>query len=709
MKKLYKNVLSIAILAFGFNTANAQLQTCTESATASGPDSGATTATVTSFTCVPSGFTTAFLTLDATIGGSCTSWYSYDIVVNGTTVATQQCNQTGFDLSPYAPLTSVSIISNDEDNFTDNVNMTLDINFDYYDPSVCQPPVNLVSSVVDNDSVVVVWDEIVTPGGWIIEYAPAGFTPGTGAGTTVNTTDLTDTIGGLAQLTNYEIYIQADCSTDSSVWEGPLAFTTLANCPDVSGITGAVITGDSVSITWTSNGTETMWDYEYGPVGFTSGSGTMVTGVTNTYDTIANLTPGTSYDVYVRSDCGGVDQGAWMGPITLNTTVDNDNPCDAISVTVGTVGNYSNFGSTNTFDPGNSSNKTVWFKFIAPASGRVAIATCGTPYDTELSVFDTLSDCADISQYTEIGYADYNPYGCAGSHPAGIEMCDLTAGEEYLFKIGAWSSSSTEGIFPLLIWDLQYDAGTDTTVNACLGDTVNLAQAISDSYSVTTTTWSYAANPTAILNDTLALTNNFTIGSNSVMHIASNSCMADTAYATVNISQMANTGVAVSPFNGCNTGDVYLMDGLTGTVDAGGTWTYDNGSSAGILSGNVFIASGLNLGSYQFTYTVANGACPSESTQITVDLQNCVGIEESNNTYGIYPNPNNGTFNIESKVDGLTSIEVMDIQGKVVFTSTINMINGVQTEIAIPSIEVGTYLLKVSNNENVTVKTLIIK
>jgi len=573
----------------------------------------------------------------------------------------------------------------------------------------CPEISNITSVWVDNDSIIVDWTVLGTETMWNIELGASGFTPNTGTELYSNAlTTHPDTIGGLVELTDYDIYVQADCGADSSSWVGPLTFTTLPNCPNVSGIGGTVINTDSLFISWTSNGPETMWDYEYGPTGFTSGTGTVVAD-TNTNDTIANLTPGTSYDFYVRSNCGGSDQGVWMGPFTISTPVENDNPCDAIQLTIGTSNSFSNFGSTNTFDPGNSSNKTVWFKFTAPASGRVAIATCGSTYDTELSLFDTLTDCSDILQYTEIGYADYNPYGCAGSHPAGIEVCDLTAGEEYLFKIGAWSSSGPEGTFPLLIWDLEYNAGTDASVDVCLGDTVNLAPTITDSYSVTTTTWSYPANPNALLNDTLALTSNFTIGSNQVMHIASNSCMADTAYVTVNIAQMANSGTAITPFNGCNTGDVYLPNGLTGTVDAGGTWTYDNGSSAGILAGNVFIANGLNLGSYQFTYTADNGACPPASTQITVTLNNCVGIEEDDSSFGIYPNPNNGTFTLESSTSGKTTVDVLDIQGKVVYSTVINITNGTQNSISVSSLEVGTYLLRLTNNNNITVKTLIIK
>ncbi|MEO8516712.1 MAG: T9SS type A sorting domain-containing protein [Flavobacterium sp.] len=55
---------------------------------------------------------------------------------------------------------------------------------------------------------------------------------------------------------------------------------------------------------------------EYGPYGFTQGTGTTVTGITSPY-TIAGLTPSTDYQYYLRKDCGGGNLSAWEGPLGL--------------------------------------------------------------------------------------------------------------------------------------------------------------------------------------------------------------------------------------------------------------------------------------------------------------------------------------------------------------------------------------------------------
>lgn len=75
---------------------------------------------------------------------------------------------------------------------------------------------------------------------------------------------------------------------------------------------------------------------------------------------------------------------------------------------------------TQVGEPGSAEN-SVWFKAIVPVSGGMAIGTCGENFDTELNVY-SVTDCSDFNTYTDLGYADWNPWGCAGSHPEGIEF-----------------------------------------------------------------------------------------------------------------------------------------------------------------------------------------------------------------------------------------------------------------------------------------------
>ena len=72
----------------------------------------------------------------------------------------------------------------------------------------------------------------------------------------------------------------------------------------------------SVTLSWTSTGS--VFDIEYGPAGFTPGTGTFIYGVSNPY-TLGGLTGGVNYQFYVRQDCTIDEDGysIWRGPVTF--------------------------------------------------------------------------------------------------------------------------------------------------------------------------------------------------------------------------------------------------------------------------------------------------------------------------------------------------------------------------------------------------------
>lgn len=870
-------------------------------------------------------------------------------------------------------------------------------NFNIEVMATCPAPSAITSTWVDNDSIAFSWTAGYLESNWNVEVGAVGFTPGTSTavftGTTIQTAD---SAAGLTQLTNYDVYVQADCGGgDMSAWVGPVTISTGATCADVSAITIDNTNADSVFVSWTANGTESMWDIEFGPAGYTAGTGTMMSG-TATNDTITGLMSNTAYDIYVRSDCGGVDQGLWVGPIsyvtgcldllpvtlpfiedfesmngtivgdsafycgtdkawsfetdlqnfgritygtnsllqisgngaltmdvsvnsndaisyatlrldlsnyatsadlkfscnymedgdetdtddkiwvrgsdqdswveildwnsgtggtsdvvfsllefdlsgalsavsqvpsntfevrfgwsdnftvgsdgvafddirieeitcstptnfavtytnadsvvidwnvvgaaaswnieygpvgftpgtgtgTIVTTTNhpdtivglvagniydfyvqgdcgsgdlsnyagalevvpnvlNDSACQAITVNVdGIPVIFGNHGSTNTGEPGSLSYSTVWFEFVAPASGHVAIATCGATVSNEISLFDVIADCADYTSYVEMNNVTTNPWNCDGLNtPAGLEACALTPGATYRFKVGNTSSLGDYSTFPVTLWDLEYEAGTGSTIAACAStDTVNLLGTVTGSSSyVFDGVFEYPSNGTVIYDDSLAVAANFTLGNKDVYYIVENSCMSDTAFVTVNVSTESYSGTAIAPFTTCNS-DVFLPNGLTGTVDAGGTWTDNSGT--GLLGGtnnNIFAASGLPVGTYPFTYTVSNGVCPAASTTVNVTLTNCTSVEENAMLFSVYPNPNEGTFNITSTVSEVVTVTVLDVQGKVVYNNKMSIAGGVPQVISLDNVETGMYILKVASESNVSTQSFIVK
>ncbi|PJB58555.1 MAG: hypothetical protein CO098_08030, partial [Bacteroidetes bacterium CG_4_9_14_3_um_filter_41_19] len=89
------------------------------------------------------------------------------------------------------------------------------------------------------------------------------------------------------------------------------------SCPPPTGQTESNITTTTADLGWTTGGA-TTWDIEWGVSGFTPATGTTITGTTNNPYSLSGLTLGTSYDWYVRDDCGG-GVSDWAGPHTFTT------------------------------------------------------------------------------------------------------------------------------------------------------------------------------------------------------------------------------------------------------------------------------------------------------------------------------------------------------------------------------------------------------
>ncbi|MEZ4937979.1 MAG: fibronectin type III domain-containing protein, partial [Crocinitomicaceae bacterium] len=188
----------------------------------------------------------------------------------------------------------------------------------------------------------------ITPKGneteWKVEYGPAGFTPGTGMFFITNTT--TDTIPGLDQYTEYDFYVYSACSAgDTSMAYGPLNFWTDPVCPAPTNFQNTYVASDTLVFDWTNGGTETMWNIEYGPVGFTPGTGTVVAFDTNP-DTLFNLADGMVYDFVLYSDCGGATNNPYDGPISVATPIVNDSTCFATDIVYDSTYTFSNVGAT---------------------------------------------------------------------------------------------------------------------------------------------------------------------------------------------------------------------------------------------------------------------------------------------------------------------------------------------------------------------------
>ncbi len=102
-------------------------------------------------------------------------------------------------------------------------------------------------------------------------------------------------------------------------------------CPQPTNFSLIQANNTTAQVEWVAGGSETQWQIEYGPQGFTPGTGTSVIVTTNPY-TITGLTTNSFYQAYIQGICTPGDTSYFTPPVAWNTYnqgqfVDWDNAC----------------------------------------------------------------------------------------------------------------------------------------------------------------------------------------------------------------------------------------------------------------------------------------------------------------------------------------------------------------------------------------------
>jgi parallel beta-helix repeat protein len=106
-----------------------------------------------------------------------------------------------------------------------------------------------------------------------------------------------------------------------------------ATCLAPSDLNAANITAYTADMSWTGPVNASSWDIELGLTGFTPTGNPTATGVSNPH-IYTGLNPSTTYDFYVRGDCGGGDYSSWVGPYSFTTDVTCPDPTNLSTVAV---------------------------------------------------------------------------------------------------------------------------------------------------------------------------------------------------------------------------------------------------------------------------------------------------------------------------------------------------------------------------------------
>lgn len=122
---------------------------------------------------------------------------------------------------------------------------------------------------------------------------------------------------------------------------------------------------------------------------------------------------------------------------------------------------------------------------------------------------------------------------------------------------------------------------------------------------------------------------------------------------------------------------------------------------------------GTGMASKTISVDVTNSKTCVGSGTITVSYKDCTGISELKNvTVRMYPNPNNGVFTLELNAGGRETLDITVMNTSGVTVSSLNNleVSGFVTKkMDLGTLSDGTYLIRISNGKESTLRKLVIK
>ncbi len=229
-----------------------------------------------------------------------------------------------------------------------------------------------------------------------------------------------------------------------------------------------------------------------------------------------------------------------------------------------------------------------------------------------------------------------------------------------------------------------------TTTTLCEGGSVTL-----DGSGASTYTWTGGVNDGVPFTPTV--TDTYTVTGTDA-----NGC-SNTDMVTVTVNPLPTvTGMAA--MNMVCLDDATVA--LTGSP-VGGTW------SGPAVTGATFdpMTAGAGMHTTVYTFTDGNGCTDTAQANINVDLCLSAGSNTLENSANVFPNPNSGVFTLTVNANiGDMLVEIVDMQGRVVYTSSENNVqSGYTKQISLDNVADGIYMLRLTSADEQQVMRILVQ
>ncbi len=423
-------------------------------------------------------------------------------------------------------------------------------------------------------------------------------------------------------------------------------------------------------------------------------TGTWYAGPDNTGATVTNptdlsgLTPGTYEFTFDVDAIGSCDDALVTVNITINPLPNTGTPSSATFCENDVIPNspLDLFGLLSGEDSGGTWSDDDNSNALTLSNVDLTSLAIGS-YNFTYTITD-INNCTNSSTVT-IVIEDAPESGTANA-PEEFCISDITVGQTFnLFDLltdedqtGTWSDDDASGALsgnivtvdglPSGTYNFTFDVDAigscddvNVTVSIVINDTPPPAAATPQNFCDAATVADLVATGNAVmwydvptggtnLDSTTALVDGqiyYTSQTNATTSCESSvrTAVDVTIFLTPSAGDPSSTAIVA-----CNDNNaIDLFTGLDGTEDAGGTWQNDDG--VGSLAGNIFDATGVAPGAYQFTYLVLGSApCVDDSQAITITIEGPLNAGSTiNPTLDICSN--NGTVDLFTLLGGADS------------------------------------------------------
>ena len=187
----------------------------------------------------------------------------------------------------------------------------------------CNAPTGLLAHTPTTSSISLSWDAVSNATSYLLQHRVSG-----GSWNTQTVSGTSATVSGLSDNTAYDFRIASDCGSESSAYSNTVTQSTEEEqapvCDVPVNLQSSNITTTSFTVTWDAVSGASGYTVDYRLPG---GSWSSTTAATNSID-LSGGSPNTTYELRVKTDCGGGLESDYSDVITVTT--DEEAPvCDA--------------------------------------------------------------------------------------------------------------------------------------------------------------------------------------------------------------------------------------------------------------------------------------------------------------------------------------------------------------------------------------------